>query len=90
MIGAALTALSWGLKNWKLVAAAVAALGLIAAFGWYGHVVRSDERAKQDKASLNNMRDRSAVDDEIRIDDEVALCLRLNPRGDCRSLRHGR
>ncbi|WP_026782664.1 hypothetical protein [Pleomorphomonas koreensis] len=86
----ALSALTFLRANWRLVLAGIAAVILLLAVWAIFDAGRDSERAKQDRASMTNLRDRSAIDDAVRTDDDVALCLRLGGDGDCRGLRVGR
>lgn len=82
-----MAAIGWTVKHWRLVAAVLAALAVLAAVWWLIGIGRDIERAEQDRGSLTNWRDRSAIDDARRTDDDVALCMRLGGGGDCRGLR---
>ncbi|MBS1180450.1 MAG: hypothetical protein H6Q99_330 [Proteobacteria bacterium] len=85
-----MAAILWAAKHWRLVAAGMAALALLVAAWWLIDFGRGIERVGQDRGSLNNWRDRSAIDDAMQTDDDVALCMRLGGGGDCRGLRVGR
>lgn len=78
------------ITHWRLVLAGVAAVAALVAAWWLIDLGGDLERAKQDRASTGALRDRSAIDDVVRTDDDVALCLRLGGGGDCRGLRVGR
>lgn len=78
------------IKNWRLVLAGIIAVSLLLVVWAIFEAGRNSERAKQDRASTAALRDRSAIDDAVRTDDDVALCVRLGGGDDCRSLHHGR
>lgn len=84
------TLFSWGRTNWRLVLVGLSTVALLLAVWAIFEAGRNSERAKQDRASTAALRDRSAIDDAVRTDDDVALCMRLGGGGDCRGLRHGR
>lgn len=81
-----LSALVWSKANWRLVVAGLAVLAALVVAGWLYHKGAASEAAKQDKASLNALRDRSAIDDETYTLDDVALCKRAGGGAYCDSL----
>lgn len=85
-----MTLLATALKHWRLVLVGAAVLAALLLVWWLVDLGRNIERANQDRSSLTNWRDRSAIDDEVQTDDDVALCMRLGGGGDCRGLRVGR
>lgn len=85
-----MAAIGWAIKHWRLVSLGLLAVGLLVAAWWLIGIGRGIERAEQDRGSLTNWRDRSAIDDARRTDDDVALCMRLGGGGECRGLRVGR
>lgn len=85
-----MAAIGWAIKNWRLVALGLLAVGLLVVAWWLISFGRGIERASQDRGSMTNWRDRSAIDDAMQVDDDVALCVRLGGGGDCRGLHHGR
>jgi hypothetical protein len=85
-----MAAIGWAVKHWRLVSLGLIAVGLLVAAWWLVGFGRGIERAEQDRGSLTNWRDRSAIDDARRTDGDVALCMRLGGGGECRGLRVGR
>jgi hypothetical protein len=85
-----LGAFAWARTNWRPLLVGFVAVALLLAVWRVFEAGRDYEQARQDRASMTNLRDRSAIDDAVRTDDDVALCVRLGGGGDCRSLHHGR
>ena len=76
--------------NWKLLAGGLAVLAILAGLWGIYEKGLHDEQAKQDKASAANLRDRSAIDDAVRIENDLLLCRRLGGGASCDSLQNGR
>lgn len=90
MIGALGAAIAFVKADWRVVLLLALAAGLgVAAWRIYAAGAAS-EAARQAAGSLEAHRERVVIDDAVRTDDDVALCMRLGGGGDCRGLRHGR
>ena len=76
----------WCLDHWRLVIAGVAVVGLVVAALWLIQFGRGLEQSEQNRASLDNQRDRSAIDNDIQTINDRALCLRLHGGAECRGL----
>ena len=81
-----LAVLAWSRVNWRRAVAGLALLALLLAGWWLYAAGRDRERAVQDEASLTNLRDRSATDDEVHRMGDVALCKRAGGGAFCDSL----
>ena len=69
--------------NWKLIGAVGAAILLGIAVAWLINIGRQLERGEQDRNSMENWRDRSAIENELQKDDREARCRRLGGGDAC-------
>lgn len=76
----------WCLDHWRLVVTGIAIVALSVAALWLIQFGRSLEQSEQNRASLANQRDRSAIDNDIQTINDRALCLRLHGGAECRGL----
>lgn len=85
-MAAILAALAWSRANWRLAAAGLALLALLLAGWWLYAAGRDHERAAQDRASLDALRNRSHIDETLARETDINLCHRLGGGAYCSSL----
>ena len=83
---AILAAIAWSRTNWRLALTGLGAVALLVAAWWLFDAGRASMKTEQDRASLQNLRDRSTIDDDAKSLPPLALCKRAGGGAYCDSL----